>query len=79
MNIALMYGGRSGEHQVSINSAKGIHAPLCNLGHTIHLIGISLEGRWFLQVGEEIQETIQTDHSIGNPRGWAYCGGTNSS
>lgn len=76
MNIALMYGGRSGEHQVSINSAKGIHAPLCNLGHTIHLIGISLEGRWFLQVGEEIQETIQTDHPLSViPGDGLYCGG----
>ena len=49
MNIALIYGGRSGEHEVSINSAKGVYPALCNLGHTVYLVAITLEGRWFLQ------------------------------
>ncbi|HKL60231.1 MAG TPA: D-alanine--D-alanine ligase [Sphaerochaeta sp.] len=53
MNIALIYGGRSGEHEVSINSAKGVYPPLCALGHTVFLIAITLEGRWFWQKEEE--------------------------
>ena len=59
MNIALLYGGRSGEHEVSINSAKGVYPPLCNLGHTIFLIAITLEGRWFLQKGQETKESTK--------------------
>ena len=53
MNIALIYGGRSGEHEVSINSAKGVYPPLCALGHTVFLIAITLEGRWFWQKEEK--------------------------
>jgi len=61
MNVALIYGGRSGEHEVSINSAKGVYQPLCNLGHTVILVAITLEGRWFLQKGKKIETTIATD------------------
>ncbi len=64
MNIALIYGGRSGEHEVSVNSAKGVLKPLANLGHTIHLIAITLEGRWFLQKSEEIPPSIQTEYPL---------------
>lgn len=64
MNIALIYGGRSGEHEVSVNSAKGVLKPLANLGHTIHLIAITLEGRWFLQKTDGIPPIIQTEHPL---------------
>lgn len=64
MNIALIYGGRSGEHEVSINSAIGVFTPLRNAGHTVFLIAITLEGEWFLQKQKEISHTIQTDYPI---------------
>ncbi|HKL56855.1 MAG TPA: D-alanine--D-alanine ligase [Sphaerochaeta sp.] len=64
MNIALIYGGRSGEHEVSVNSAKGVLKPLSHLGHTLHLIAITLEGRWFLQKTGEVHASIQTDHPL---------------
>ncbi|MDY0289816.1 MAG: D-alanine--D-alanine ligase [Sphaerochaeta sp.] len=64
MNIALIYGGRSAEHEVSVNSAKGVLKALSNLGHTIHLIAITLEGRWFLQKTDEVQASIMTDHPL---------------
>ena len=64
MNIALIYGGRSGEHEVSINSAKGVYPPLGNLGHTVYLIAINLEGRWFLQRQNEIGPTINTEYPL---------------
>jgi D-alanine-D-alanine ligase len=60
MNIALIYGGRSGEHEVSINSAKGVYPHLCKSGHTVYLIAITLEGRWFLQKQKEIESEIRT-------------------
>ncbi len=77
MNIALIYGGRSGEHEVSINSAKGVYPPLCNLGHTVYLIAITLEGRWFWQNRRDRKRqdpihgkgtTMQTAGNTGNSR-----------
>lgn len=64
MNIALIYGGRSGEHEVSINSAKGVYPALCNLGHTVYPIAITLEGRWFLQSSRETEGQIQGQTEI---------------
>ncbi len=64
MNIALIYGGRSGEHEVSINSAKGVFAPLSKAGHTVHLLAITLEGRWYLQKQKGIGNTICTDYPL---------------
>lgn len=61
MNIALIYGGKSGEHEVSVNSAKGVYQPLCNLGHTVYLIAITLEGRWYLQKHKTIELAIHRD------------------
>lgn len=77
MNIALIYGGRSGEHEVSINSAKGVYPPLCNLGHTVFLIAITLEGKWFLQKEKEIEHTIKTDYALTVvPGSGIFCDGT---
>ncbi|MGB4406489.1 MAG: D-alanine--D-alanine ligase [Sphaerochaeta sp.] len=64
MNIALLYGGRSGEHEVSINSAKGVYPALTNLGHCVYLIAITLEGRWFWQKQREIATTLETTYPI---------------
>ena len=64
MNIALIYGGRSGEHEVSINSAQGVYTPLCTLGHTVFLIAITLEGRWFWQKEKENKEKENKEKEI---------------
>ncbi|MFA7559657.1 MAG: D-alanine--D-alanine ligase, partial [Sphaerochaeta sp.] len=49
MNVALIYGGRSAEHEVSIMSAKTIERLLIEGNHTVLLIAIDRRGRWFLQ------------------------------
>lgn len=64
MRVGLIYGGRSGEHEVSINSAKGVLPPLRNLGHTILLLAITLEGQWFLQKQDHIADTIDTTFAL---------------
>ncbi len=61
MNIALIYGGRSGEHEVSINSARGVLPHLCKLGHTVYLLAITLEGRWFYQNKQEREKPLGTE------------------
>lgn len=47
-NIAILYGGRSGEHEVSCASAASVISELSPV-HEIVLIGIDREGIWYLQ------------------------------
>ncbi|MDY4609089.1 MAG: D-alanine--D-alanine ligase [Sphaerochaetaceae bacterium] len=49
MNIALVYGGRSTEHEVSVNSAKSVFRALTAAGYGITCIGIAKDGTWHLQ------------------------------
>lgn len=48
MNIAVIYGGKSGEHEVSLLSASSV---VRNIGaeHNIYLIGAAKNGAWYLQ------------------------------
>ncbi len=49
MHVALVYGGRSTEHAVSIRSAQALYPFLAASGHTITPIAITTCGRWFVQ------------------------------
>ena len=53
MTIALIYGGKSGEHEVSLMSGAAV-ARHIDKKHTIILIGITKDGRWFLQNDAEL-------------------------
>ncbi len=48
-NIAILYGGRSGEHEVSLMSASSVEKHLDKKIYNIHLIGITPSGSWFYQ------------------------------
>ena len=50
MNIALLYGGKSGEHEVSLVSASSIARNIPEAGNTVRLVGITKAGDWYLQV-----------------------------
>ncbi|QTQ11131.1 D-alanine--D-alanine ligase [Treponema parvum] len=47
MTVAVLYGGRSGEHEVSLVSAAAVARNITD--HKIILIGITKDGLWFLQ------------------------------
>ena len=49
MNVCILYGGRSGEHEVSLRSAASVAANLVGGRHRLTAIGIDREGRWHLQ------------------------------
>jgi len=49
MTIALLYGGKSGEHEISLISATAIARNIDTTEHQLKLIGITKQGRWFLQ------------------------------
>src|SRR5579859_8183321 len=46
MRIGVLFGGRSGEHQVSLQSARAVMAALRQAGHDVVPIGITPDGRW---------------------------------
>lgn len=54
MNIALIYGGRSGEHEISLVSAASIARGI-DKKNKVTLIGITKDGRWFLQSEKEYE------------------------
>lgn len=56
MNVAILYGGKSSEHEVSLRSATAVVQNIDTKKHNILLIGITKEGRWFLQSSKEIDK-----------------------
>src|SRR6266404_1405369 len=44
--VGVIFGGRSGEHEVSLASAASVIAALQRQGHTVVPIGIARDGRW---------------------------------
>ncbi len=47
LSVAVLFGGRSGEHQVSLSSARSVLAVIDRSRYAIIPIGITPEGQWF--------------------------------
>ncbi len=47
--LGILYGGRSGEHEVSLQSATSVVRNVDATRFALKLIGITRDGRWFLQ------------------------------
>ncbi|MGZ3747330.1 MAG: D-alanine--D-alanine ligase family protein [Pseudobdellovibrionaceae bacterium] len=56
--IALIFGGRSSEHEVSIRSAKNVVKALDKDKYNFLLIGISKEGSWYQFRGPEVFDQV---------------------
>ena len=48
LRVAVTFGGRSGEHEVSLQSARAVMAALEQAGHEVVPIGITKAGRWLV-------------------------------
>src|SRR5829696_8282836 len=48
LRVAVAFGGRSGEHEVSLQSARAVMAALERAGHEVVPIGITKTGRWLV-------------------------------
>ena len=48
LRVGVLFGGRSGEHEVSLQSARAVMAALTRAGHEVVPIGITPEGRWLV-------------------------------
>lgn len=58
MNIAVLFGGRSGEHEVSLMSARSVLSVLNPEKFDVTQIGITHEGAWF--TGKNVIEAFET-------------------
>ncbi len=48
IRVAILFGGKSAEHEVSIRSAKSIYEAIDKEKYEPVLIGINKSGKWFL-------------------------------
>ncbi len=53
-NVLIIFGGKSGEHEVSVRSARSIEENIDHDKFTTHVLGVTQDGRW--HYGETIQE-----------------------
>ena len=63
MNIAVIYGGRSGEHEVSLISGAAIASGISKK-HKVILIGITKNGKWYLQPESEYERICKDTKAI---------------
>lgn len=53
LNVALIFGGKSGEHEVSLSSASSIYKHIDTNKYNIFTIGITKDGKWIYYEGSE--------------------------
>ena len=60
MTIGLIYGGRSGEHEISLVSAASIARGMSKENKVV-LIAITKDGKWYLQDDEEYKRVCKDE------------------
>jgi len=53
LNVALIFGGKSGEHEVSLASSASIYTHIDKNKYNVFTIGITKDGRWMYYEGNE--------------------------
>ncbi len=66
VKIGLIFGGRSGEHEVSLLSAQGVMGAIDRKKYEIVPIGITKEGRW-LAAGDPMKALTSGEAAQSNP------------
>ena len=66
IRVGVVFGGRSGEHEVSLASARGIMGALDPDRFDVTPIGITREGRWLVEGEPMAQLTAGVEPSAGN-------------
>ncbi|HSF03152.1 MAG TPA: D-alanine--D-alanine ligase family protein [Methylomirabilota bacterium] len=67
LRVGVVFGGRSGEHEVSLASAASVIAALERAGHRVVPIGIARDGRWV--VGGDPLRALAAEARIALPAG----------
>lgn len=65
LRVGVVFGGRSGEHEVSLASAASVIAALERGGHTVVPLGIARDGRWL--VGGDPLRALAAEARIAMP------------
>ena len=63
MNVILMYGGKSGEHEISLVSCSAI-ARNISTNHKVTLISVSKDGKWYLESNDQLKELKANPSSV---------------
>lgn len=63
LRIAVLFGGRSGEHEVSLMSARSVLSVLDLEKYEVTQVGITHDGRWF--TGENALEALEQETTDG--------------
>ena len=63
MNICVIYGGKSGEHEISLISASSIVRGIEKENKVI-LIGITKSGKWYLQEADEYKRIYKDEKAV---------------
>jgi len=63
MNIGLIYGGRSGEHEISLISASAIARGMSKENKVV-LIAITKDGKWYLQDDSEYDRICKDEKAV---------------
>jgi len=63
MRVAILYGGKSGEHEVSLRSAASIIRHL-DKKHHVQLIGITKSGAWHLQPDSVLATCLEGEEAL---------------
>jgi D-alanine-D-alanine ligase len=56
--VGLLYGGRSGEHEVSVRSARSVVAQIDRERYDLALIGVSRSGGWYLTGSDALPDAL---------------------
>ncbi len=71
LRVGVVFGGRSGEHEVSLASAASVIAALETSGHRVVPIGITRDGRWMVgdnplrALAEQARRALPSDDADG--------------
>lgn len=63
LTIAILYGGRSVEHEISIRSASNVVANIDRELYKIVILGIDKQGAWFLK--DSVDESFSDGQAVG--------------
>lgn len=65
INIGVIFGGRSGEYEVSLQSARAIVSQLDHDKYEIWPIAVARDGRWYGPIPEADVPTFDPAHYLG--------------
>jgi len=64
MTVAVLFGGKSGEHEVSLVSASSVVRRIDRTKHSLVLIGIAKDGVWYVQDESEVERVVRDTNAV---------------